>query len=258
MSEVKITYETLFALLRREKSREELQELDAKFFDDIVKYVNEKTDLFKRQEGSLNNFMDSEKDRAEKQIYNIKRIIKEIYDRREKKIIEMAINKSRTKSNIINTNTMLTEEKLMFEFLVSTLDRFRQGILFNTLEGKETVLETDNMNVEKEEEKEEVKESEEKKEECSGDEVKEGIKCVKILHAIPKFVGKNLETYGPFEEGDQVELPSEIVGVLLNKGRAEEISKITEAGSVQVSEEESAQIHDAVETDPAQESAKSL
>lgn len=215
MSEVKITYETLFALLRREKSREELQELDAKFFDDIIRYLNEKTAMAKRQEGSLNTFMGDEKERADKQVYNIRRIIKDIYDRREKKIIEMAINKSRTRSNIIDTNAMLTEEKLMFEFLVSTLDRFRQRILLNTLEGKETALEAD-----KPEEKEEI----EKKDECDGNEGKEGIKCVKILYAVPKFVGKNLESYGPFEEGDKVELPNEIVNVLLNKGRAEEVA----------------------------------
>ena len=43
---------------------------------------------------------------------------------------------------------------------------------------------------------------------------------------MPSFLGKDLETYGPFEEGDQTELPDEIVSVLLNKGRVEEVTDV--------------------------------
>jgi len=212
LSEVKITYETLFALLRTEKSREELQELDTNFFDDVIKYLNEKAEMFKRQEGSLNAFMDNEKDKEEKQIHNIKRIIKELYERREKKIIDMALNKSKTKTNIINTATMMKEEKLLYEFLISTLDRFREGILINLLEGKQATLQ-----------KEEIKTNNpETKTECEGNEQNNGMLCVKFKHSVPQFLGKELERYGPYEEGDQVELPHEIADILINKGRVEQ------------------------------------
>ena len=47
------------------------------------------------------------------------------------------------------------------------------------------------------------------------------MKALKITHAIPKFVGPDLNEYGPFDEGDEVKLPDEIAEVLVNKGRAD-------------------------------------
>jgi DNA replication initiation complex subunit (GINS family) len=43
MADVKITYETLFDLLRREKNRNELQQLDPSFYLDVVSYLKEKS-----------------------------------------------------------------------------------------------------------------------------------------------------------------------------------------------------------------------
>lgn len=224
MSEVKITYETLFALLRREKSREELQELDTTFFEDVKNYLNEKTSMMKRQEGSLTAFMDNEKEKEEQQVTNIKRIIKELYERREKKIVEVAINKSRTRSNIVNDAAMMTEEKLLFEFLTSTLDKFREGILINLLEGKQVSLNKEEKTKETTNQETTTKTTENKTE-CNGTEQKQGITCLRFKDAVPQFLGKELEKYGPFEEGDQTELPQEIANILISKGRAEEISK---------------------------------
>ena len=46
---------------------------------------------------------------------------------------------------------------------------------------------------------------------------------IKFNHAVPKFVGEDLEVYGPFEENDMANLPSKIADVLVSKGRAEEM-----------------------------------
>ena len=40
---------------------------------------------------------------------------------------------------------------------------------------------------------------------------------------MPKFVGRDLEVYGPFEEEDIANLPGEIADILILKNRAEEI-----------------------------------
>ena len=49
-------------------------------------------------------------------------------------------------------------------------------------------------------------------------------KRVLITHPVPKFVGKELEVYGPFNPDEEAELPSEIADILINKGRAKEIT----------------------------------
>ena len=210
MSEVKITYETLFELLRREKNREELQKLDESFFSDVVNYLKEKEEFLEQQRTKQDLFATEEKAKAEKQIENIRKILKELYERREKKIIEMAIDASRTASVVIDTSSMLNEEKLFYENTLGILNNFRQGILLNVQHANMPKIEKSELKIEKEEPKIEKEESNE-----------DNLKLVKFTHAVPRFVGSDLQVYGPFQEGDSAELPPEIADVLVNKGRAE-------------------------------------
>lgn len=208
--EVTITYETLFELLRREKERSELQLLDSSFFNNLLRYLKDKQTIINKQQTDL--FSAEEKKKTAEQLENIKKIIKELYDKREKKILSMAIDKSKNKSSIIDNSVFLKEEKELFDNVVKILDMGRENILFNLINLKEpTSLQS--LSLEKKEIKEEKKEK------------KKDTKLVRFLSAIPKFVGKELEEYGPFEEEDIASLPVEIANVLINKGRAEEISE---------------------------------
>ena len=83
--EVIISYETLFEILRREKSREELQSLDKNFYNLSISHISRiKQDLSTAtQKGST--FDEAERLRLE--LVNVKKILKELYNRREKKII---------------------------------------------------------------------------------------------------------------------------------------------------------------------------
>ncbi|MFB1064930.1 hypothetical protein [Natrinema sp. H-ect4] len=44
---------------------------------------------------------------------------------------------------------------------------------------------------------------------------------VKILNETPEFRGTDLDVYGPFEEGDEVEVPKDNAEILVNRGNAE-------------------------------------
>jgi len=214
---VVITYETLFDILRREKDREELQNLDKTFYSDVVKYINEKRESLKQSQETL--FSDDDREKTQIQLQNIKRILKELYNRREKKIIDSAIMKSRTNSGIIDTAAMLEEEKKLFSEATAILNRARAGILFNVIEGREPEsIECTNTpkaagtnsagaDSAKEEGKEQQKET----------------RMVRILHAVPQIYGEDAELYGPFEEEDVASLPKEIAEILISKERAEEI-----------------------------------
>ena len=59
--EVNITYETLFELLKREKDTNDLQKLDADFFNKFVDYINEKKKML-----DLENSFKEEKDLAKR------------------------------------------------------------------------------------------------------------------------------------------------------------------------------------------------
>ena len=210
--EVNITYETLFELLKREKDMTDLQKLDPNFFNYFVEYLNEKNKVLGKED-SL--FSYDEKKKVEKQIENAKRIIKEIYERREKKILNIALIKSRTKSDVMDTSSFLENEKRFFDEVVKVLDVFRNDVIDNIISGKQT----SDITVAKEEiNKKEIDE----KGDIDKNETK-NTKLVRFIYAVPKFVGKELEEYGPFAEEDIANLPIEIADLLINKGRVEEI-----------------------------------
>ena len=224
--EVNINYETLFEMLRREKDKEELQKLNDSFFD-----------------VTLESFDDKKK--AEEEFENIRKILKDLYERREKKIVNLALNISRTKSNLIDTSALLNEEKGLFDSLIQSLDIGREHILNKLLESKAPSFEQPKVEVPSSDEK---KQEESPKEESAG--TTEGTqvaqeapvsepqkqaeespkeikptKMIRFVNAVPKFVGKELEEYGPFEEEDVANLPTELANVLIEKGRAEEIQE---------------------------------
>ncbi len=129
MTTINITLETLYDVLRNEKKNEELQELEKTFFLDVVSYMREKKILLESRKDEDELFATSERKKLDYEMRSIKRILKEIYEKREKKIIAIALNKSRTGSSIIDSSSMLPEEKEFFEIVVDHLDSFRRGIL---------------------------------------------------------------------------------------------------------------------------------
>ena len=231
--EIKITYETLYEILRREKSKDELQKLDESFFRDVLDYLKEKASIVQEAAGKFDMFSVEEKESTQNQLNNVRRILKEIYEKREKKIIEMALNKSKTNSNIIDTTNLLAKEHELYNKTVSTLDSFRKNILLTLLEMKppeithqsppEPVPEPPTPEpqppvpepIPEPPAPEPVPPVPEPAPEPASDKLK-----VKFLQKVEQFVGKELELYGPFEPETTAELPKEIADILVNKGSA--------------------------------------
>ncbi len=207
MEKPAVTYETLFETLRREKSKEDLQKLSPEFFDEIKKYLAEKKQSTLSQTDNI--FSDVEKEKFERQLVNIKKLIKELYERREKKIISMAINKSRVNA-VIDTSTLLAGERAFFDSVLTVLNNARTDILdkiFTESAASAPAPTVSKADAEPEQKKESTGKS----------------KLVRFLCAVPQFVGPDLEIYGPFEEDDVATLAEEVCVVLVSKNRAEEI-----------------------------------
>ena len=239
MVDIRITYETLFDLLRREKNREELQKLDKDFYDQVLAYLKEKKQALTKKGDEL--FVSAEREKLKIQFQNIRRIVKELYERREKKIINMAVNRARTGSDVIDTSNLLPSEKAFFSEQVNLLIKYKDNVLDSIIHlkefngnNKEEVKEDVREEVKKEteqeiagekrevveEEKEEPKEEEAIKPSVS-EEVTNELKKIKITSSLPEFVGTQGEVLGPFEEGDEIELEPAIADILVKKGSAE-------------------------------------
>lgn len=205
MGEVVITYETLYELLRREKSRPELQKLDDDFFDNIVAYLKEKQDFVNLQKDK-NTLFSSEVDRIKREIDNIRKIIKELYERRELKIINGALTKSII--GVDNPTNMLNEEKELYDHLHNDLNDFRESILHKILNGSVPV-------------KPKAIKSENSAPLEEAKLVKGKNLTIRFLSAVPKFAGVDGYTYGPFEKEDIAEMPAEVAELLIQNTRAE-------------------------------------
>jgi DNA replication initiation complex subunit (GINS family) len=204
MAEDIITYETLYELLRNEKYKEELQILDKDFFLNVINYLKDKRTILESQENKSSIFSSIEIQKTRKQLDNIQKILKELYERRENKLIQLALFSSRTKETP-DTSILSLEEKQYFEEITHLLNKYRNDILFNLLNEKLPQITN----------KEEL--------EIKGKTQEETAKEIKFNDHIPKFLGEDLKEYGPFEKDMTAKIPIKVAKILINKEKAIEI-----------------------------------
>ena len=250
MDSIKITLETLYDILRNEKKKGDLQELKSTFFIDVVSYLREKQALQQEKEKSSDIFASGERDKLEYELRSIKRILKEIYELREKKIIDVALNRSKTGSEIIDASAMLREEKEFYERILLLFNNNRRQILLQLFKGE--LPEVDYSNVWKNKEglfsedkliKQNLKiepsmpieskilspnqelnnEATQEINELSEVMAKETKTKIKFVHATPSFVWKDLKVYGPYDIGEETEMFPEVAELLVRKKRAERV-----------------------------------
>ena len=205
-------------------------------------------------------FASGEKDKLEYEIRSIKRILKEIYEKREKKILDIALNRSRTGSEIIDTSSMLREEREFYERILDTLDKFRRGIIMNLFKGElpslsdlsricfevekpeineiklKPKLEQATLPAEDSLETEEATETEETAEPTESEEPTDSepqetestpepqeMTKIKMIKAMPSFIWKDMKEYGPYDVNEEVEIFPEVAELMIRKGRAEKV-----------------------------------
>ncbi len=215
--EEEFSYELLFEILMREKNRDELQKLEEDFYTKAKKFILKEKELLKIN-FDHNSFQ---------RIKNLENMLLEVYSRREKKIVNLALIKARTDENVFDISVMLKEEREMFNRIVNILKEYR----IITLEEKKIIEENKE---EKEKEKkesiiEEEKTIEENKEEIQK-EIQEEKKIiieennnfvkVQFLKPINKFVDEELNYYGPYDEEETARIPKKIALILVQKGEA--------------------------------------
>ncbi len=206
-NEVVITYESLYELLRRERYRPELQRLDTSFYSNALNYLKEKQAILNSQEGKDSIFAGSEIDKTRVQLRNVQKILRDIYEKREEKIVRLAIFNSRNNASVQNESALLPEEEGIFGSVKGVLSQYRGGILHNLLSSSAPELP--------------VKKEKALKTDGEIDKVNPGFIKVRIMASVPDFVGPDMNIYGPFEKGAVVELPKDISDVLTANSHAE-------------------------------------
>ncbi|MBD3259617.1 hypothetical protein GF371_03200 [Candidatus Woesearchaeota archaeon] len=208
-TEIKITYDTLYDVLRREKNSSEIQELDENFLDNVISYLKEKQELLETKKNDQGLFGFEEKRKVVQQIENARKLLKDIYEWREKKIVLLARDVSRTNNQIANVSNLLDSEKRLYETILGVLNKFREEIINNILVGEQPVVS---------EKPKPLKTTAELQEEKEADST--ASMQIKFIEDVPEFMGPNMEKFGPYVQDQVVELPKDIAQLMLKNKRA--------------------------------------
>jgi DNA replication initiation complex subunit (GINS family) len=193
-----ITYETIRNAHRAEKE-EELQKLPDGFFESIRNWFKIKEKL--KDTTSL------------LEVENAKKLLEDVINRRQKKIVLAALSTMRGQLPPAGLND---EERKFFDDIVNTLKAFKNDM-------NEKFRSFDDIAQEK------VEEAKRSIEEMKPVEVENivvkpnGKLLVKVLIDLPKFVGVDMQSYGPLRTGDIITMHEEVAKLLITRKAAENI-----------------------------------
>jgi len=174
MAEETITFELIRKIQREEQRLPKLTELPNSFYKNVNSYLQRKKKL-----------AESKTDRkVTLEVKNVERLIEDVFNRRERKILNQSLISARTK---IPPENLTKEEKEFFDKLVNFIKERRKATLNQIMT----------------EEKEEL------------------VSLIVFKEDVPQFVGSDLKAYGPFKKGDIAKLPEENIKVLIERGVAE-------------------------------------
>jgi len=140
------------------------------------------------EKSKLQEIKNSLDDSIVRKLNNIKTMLEDIIYLREKKIINKAILK--TKNNEDDTKNMTLEEQKIYYKLVNVLYNY-QKLAKGPFEG------------EQKEDKKTVK--------------------IKILQEVPKFIGTDMQEYGPFAKDEEIEIIEPIAKIFIKKNMGKDL-----------------------------------
>jgi DNA replication initiation complex subunit (GINS family) len=172
-----ISFEYLRKILNEEKKSQNLTKIPDDFYETVRMYIEGKKKLAKEKKDEI-------------ELRNIERIVENIFNLRERKIINFAIMAARAG---VQPSNLTSEERQFFQKVFETLKERRIILdkIKSALEG----------------------------------EVKKKVEILVVFKQdFPAFVGIDGQTYGPFKKGDIAKLPEENRKILASKGIIEEFA----------------------------------
>lgn len=168
-----ITFELIQKVHREEQRSPKLTRIPKGFYPNIDSYLRDK------------RLLAGSNHKTALEVKNIERRIEDIFNRRERKMFNLALIAARTS---IPPENLSEEEKPFFEKIVDSVRQRRETTLDPLLD-KQPVQE---------------------------------LGLVIFKEDVPAFVGSDMKNYGPFKKGDIAKLPDDNKTVLLKQKKADE------------------------------------
>lgn len=184
-----ITYSELFELLRKEKYNEQLQPLPKNFLKEVAIYFQDKRKIASKTSDMFSDMIIKTK----KQLENAVSVIKELFMRRHKKIVNLALIAAKTGISKRDAENMLDNEQRLFETVIREIEQ-EEKKLNDILNGVHEEKDLKNQ-------------------------------LVRFKQDTAEFLDMEENKLGPFKVGDIANLPREIVAILLKNDSVELIEE---------------------------------
>jgi DNA replication initiation complex subunit (GINS family) len=204
------TYEDIYELLRAEKFATDLEEIPKNDLARIKAYLKSKEELLKKQEDATSILSSQKKIRIQQEIDNAIRALKDLYELREKKIINRSIYGTRTGSQFKDTTNMLANESSLYEQLLTVLHNQKET--FFKMIDKATPTKAPEAT---------QKDAGEEHPENKVEDPRSKVIFVEVscIQDCPEMFGEDLEKYGPFKPGEDCKLPEQLCTILETQGK---------------------------------------
>ena len=170
MPEETITFELIRRIQREEQKVQKLTKLPAGFYESVQSYLEVKRAMSGRK--------------TVLEVKNTERLVEDIFNRRERKILNLVLITARTG---IKPENLTEEEKKFFDAALEVVKE-RRSMLSSLKEKQKEQLQT----------------------------------LIIFKEDVPEFVAADEKEYGPFKKGDIAKLPEENMQLMIKQGVAEE------------------------------------
>jgi DNA replication factor GINS len=201
MDEDEINYRNLRKIQELEKNSPILTSIDNSFYIELKKYLDVLDDRLKDESSSQKETL------LKDEISNTKKIAKNIYEQREKKILLAAVTKARGGNP--DLKNMIEIEKNLFNSILNLMGKSRKHLLEEDLGEDEPV---------------EPKKNETKEEPKPVSKESNTNPIIRVTEDIPEFVGTNEKKYN-LKKNDILSIPEDMSDMLSKRGVVDKIKK---------------------------------
>ena len=200
MNADEINYKTLRRIQEMEKKSPSLTRIEPNFYNDLSKYLENLDDRLGKESSPQKQML------LKIEIRDTNKIVTNIYEMREKKILLATISKARGGNP--NLKNLVDVEKDLFESTLELMTQMRKQVLEKKSKGST--------------EKEKTVDS--KKEDAKNGGQENSKPVVRVTKSIPKFIGTDIKEYN-LRGGDVLSLPADMRDMLLKRGVVKEIKQ---------------------------------
>jgi len=194
MNEDEINYKTLRKIQQIEKDSPTLTKIDSNFYNALSDYLKYLDDRLEKESSSQKQTL------LRDEIQNTKKIMANIYEQREKKILLASISKAR--GGDPDLKNLVDAERNLFESILNLMMQTREELLNKKSSDKEKTVEPEEKNLKQENTN----------------------PIVRITQDIPEFIGTDTKKYN-LRKDDVISLPRDMSDTLSKRGVAKEIKK---------------------------------